>query len=85
MEVLDPIIRDIIIGVILTGGVGLVVYIKRKFNRIDKLCQRMDNLEKTIQVLTKLIAIQTKRSHPEDIKEIEDLEELIDIMMKNNH
>jgi len=85
MEVLDPIVRDIIIGIILAGGVGLIAYIKRRFNMIDKLCQRMNNLEKTIQVLTKLIAIQTKRSHPEDIKEIEDLEELIDIMMKNNH
>ena len=83
MEVLDPIIRDIIIGVILTGGIGLVVYIKKKFNKIDNLCQRIANLEKTILLMATLIEQQTRLAHPNI--DTSNLKKMIDIMMKNNH
>ncbi len=84
MELLEPITRDIIIGIVLAGGLGLVAFVKKKLNKIDALCNRIINLEKAVQVLTKIIAIQTKRSHPEDAKEVEDLIELMDIMMKDD-
>ena len=80
-EILDPIVRDVIIGIVLAGGVGLFAYIRRKLNQLDKLCSRIVNLEKTILILTKLIATQTKRAHP-DI-DTSSLEKMIDIMMKD--
>ena len=83
MEVLDPIVRDIIIGIILAGGVGMVAYIKRKFNKIDNLCLRIANLEKMITLLATMIEQQTKLAHP-DI-DTASIRKMIDIMMKNNH
>ena len=82
MEPLDPIIRDIIIGVILAGGTGLILYIKRKFNKIDKLCQRIENLEKMIMLLATIIEQQTKLIHPD--VDTSNLRKMIDIMMKDN-
>jgi len=83
MEVLDPIVRDIIIGVILAGVVGLAAYIKRRFNKIDSLCQRIANLEKMITLLATMIEQQVRIAHP-DIDTLE-IRKMIDIMMKNGH
>ena len=82
-EFLDPIVRDIIIGIVLTGVIGLAAYIKRKFNKIDKLCQRIANLEKMITLLATMIEQQTKLAHP-DI-DTSNIRKMIDIMMKNGH
>jgi len=82
MEPFDPIIRDVIIGIILAGGIGLIAYVKKKFNSIDKLCNRITTLEKTILLMATAIEQQTKLAHP-DI-DTSNLKKMIDIMMKNH-
>ena len=79
MELLEPLTRDIIIGIVLAGGLGLVAFVKRKLNKIDALCNRIENLEKAVRLLTKLIAEQTKRAHPNADTTL--LKEAMDIVM----
>lgn len=81
MELLEPITRDIIIGIVLAGGLGLAAFVKKKFNSIDKLCNRIATLEKTILLMATLIEEQTRLAHPNI--DTTNLKKMIDIMMKD--
>jgi len=83
MELLEPITRDIIIGIALAGGLGFAAFVKKKFNSIDKLCDRITTLEKTILLMATAIEQQTKLAHP-DI-DTSNLKKMIDIMIKDGN
>ena len=75
---IDPIIIDVIIGIILAGGVGLTAYIRKKFGQIGVLCQRVTRLQKAVIAMTKMIEVQTRLAHPEaDTSEIQSMIKLI--------
>lgn len=60
-------------AVLVALGAGLVAYIRKMQKIHNELCKKVEMLQKTIIVLAKTIDNQTKRNHPENTTELDEL------------
>jgi len=67
------IISDIISPMLIALGAGLVAYFRKIQKVHNDLCKKVEMLQKTIIVLAKTIDNQTKKNHPENTTELDEL------------
>lgn len=94
LSVVDVIYEEVVVIIALGTGAAVIAYFRGILNRqkenteaIQNLCKRTWRLERAFSLSLKLTAKLTRRAHsdePEIIKDVEEIEELVNMVLKDD-